>query len=112
METSIMSATSAFRVSRNEAGKGIGVAVAAVFCLAGSAAGAQSAPDVESGRYALSPVADGVLRLDTRTGAASFCGDKGAGWACYVMPDERAAASIDPRFRPCADHQRTAAACS
>jgi len=86
-----MSATSAFRVSRNEAGKGIGVAVAAVFCLAGSAAGAQSAPDVESGRYALSPVADGVLRLDTRTGAASFCGDKGAGWACYVMPDERAA---------------------
>ena len=39
----------------------------------------------------MSPVADGVLRLDTRTGATSICNDRGAGWACYAMPDERAA---------------------
>ena len=48
-------------------------------------------PDTENGRYALSPTADGVLRLDTRTGAVSTCNNSGAGWACYAVPDERAA---------------------
>jgi len=48
-------------------------------------------PDGENGRYALSPIADGVLRLDTRTGAVSTCTNSGAGWACYAVPDERAA---------------------
>jgi hypothetical protein len=69
----------------------LGLAVLAV-CL-GSAAGAvaQAAPDTDNGRYALSPMADGVLRLDTRTGAVSTCNNSGAGWACYAVPDERAA---------------------
>jgi hypothetical protein len=67
-------------------------AVAAIFCLGGiGAAFAQAMPDAENGRYALSPVADGVLRLDTRTGAISTCASNGAGWACYAVPDERAA---------------------
>jgi hypothetical protein len=71
---------------------GIGAAAAAMFCLAGfGTALAQSMPDAENGRYALSPVTDGVLRLDTRTGTTSICTDKGTGWACYAMPDERAA---------------------
>ena len=48
-------------------------------------------PDSENGRYALSPVADGVIRLDTRTGAVSTCTNTGTGWACYAVPDERAA---------------------
>ena len=48
-------------------------------------------PDSENGRYALSPVADGVIRLDTRTGAVSTCTNSSAGWACYAVPDERAA---------------------
>ena len=48
-------------------------------------------PDTENGRYALSPVGDGVLRLDTRTGAVSTCNNSGAGWACYAVPDERTA---------------------
>ena len=52
---------------------------------------AQPMPDTENGRYALSPLADGVLRLDTRTGAVSTCNNSGAGWACYTVPDERAA---------------------
>ena len=52
---------------------------------------AQSMPDTENGRYALSPVADGVIRLDTRTGAVSTCSNTGTGWACYAVPDERAA---------------------
>jgi hypothetical protein len=52
---------------------------------------AQSVPELENGRYALSPVPDGVIRLDTRTGAVSTCNNSGAGWACYAVPDERAA---------------------
>jgi hypothetical protein len=69
------------------------IAATAVFlCLGGiGAAVAQSTPDTENGRYALSPVADGVLRLDTRTGVVSTCTNTGTGWACYTVPDERAA---------------------
>ncbi len=68
------------------------VAVLAVSSLgAGGAAIAQSMPDKENGRYALSPTSDGVIRLDTRTGAVSTCNNSGGGWACYSMPDERAA---------------------
>ena len=55
------------------------------------AAVAQSMPDGENGRYALSPVTDGVIRLDTRTGAVTTCTNTGTGWACYLVPDERAA---------------------
>jgi hypothetical protein len=65
---------------------------ALVFCFSeiGAAAG-QPMPDSENGRYSLAPVPDGVLRLDTRTGAVSTCSNNGGGWACYVVPDERAA---------------------
>jgi hypothetical protein len=63
-----------------------------MLCLGGNgAAAAQSMPDSENGRYALSPVGDGVIRLDTRTGAVSTCSNTGTGWACYAVPDERAA---------------------
>ena len=61
-------------------------------CLTGAApALAEPLPETENGRYALSPAADGVLRLDTRTGAVSTCNNSGAGWACYALPDERSA---------------------
>jgi hypothetical protein len=69
----------------------IAIAVA-IACSAGiGAAAAQTMPDTENGRYALSPVTDGVIRLDTRTGAVSTCNNTGTGWACYTVPDERAA---------------------
>jgi hypothetical protein len=61
-------------------------------CLGGiGGARAESVPDGENGRYVLSPVSDGVIRLDTRTGSVSTCSNSGAGWACYAVPDERAA---------------------
>ena len=66
------------------------VATAAIL-LAGGTALAQTKPDTENGRYALSPTGDGVLRLDTKTGTVSTCTNSGAGWACYAVPDERAA---------------------
>jgi hypothetical protein len=64
---------------------------ALLLSLVSSAAAAQSMPDTENGRYALSPVTDGVIRLDTRSGVVSTCSDNGHGWACYAAPDERAA---------------------
>jgi hypothetical protein len=69
------------------------VVAAALILALGSigAAVAQSMPDSDNGRYALSPVADGVMRLDTRTGAVSTCTNTGTGWACCLVPDERAA---------------------
>jgi hypothetical protein len=48
-------------------------------------------PDSENGRYTFSPVADGVLRLDTRTGQVSQCSRSDAGWVCKAVPDERSA---------------------
>jgi hypothetical protein len=69
----------------------VAAAAVAIFLAGASAALAQAKPDTENGRYALSPIADGVLRLDTRTGAVSTCSNSGVGWACYAVPDERAA---------------------
>ena len=68
-------------------------AVAAVLVAGFGAAepAASAMPEAENGRYTLSTTADGVLRLDTRTGAVSTCNNSGTGWACYAVPDERAA---------------------
>src|SRR5215471_8954664 len=55
-----------------------------------AAASAQpAAPDSENGRYSFNPIADGVLRLDTRTGQVSQCSRNDAGWTCKAVPDER-----------------------
>ena len=57
-----------------------------------STTGAGSEGALTKGPFnALSPTVDGVLRLDTRTGAVSTCNNSGAGWACYAVPDERSA---------------------
>jgi len=64
----------------------------AAACLAGLApAIAAETPDTENGRYTLQPSGDGMIRLDTRTGTVSNCSNSAAGWACYAVPDERAA---------------------
>lgn len=68
---------------------GVG-AVLVAWLLAANAALAQTAPDTDNGRFSLSPVPEGFLRMDTRTGAVSICSDKG-GWACRLVPDERGA---------------------
>ena len=62
-------------------------------CLAGAGAvrADESAPDDENGRYTFSTSADGMIRLDTKTGTVSNCNNSPAGWACYAVPDERKA---------------------
>ncbi len=46
---------------------------------------------VREGRYAIVPVEDGFLRLDTGTGAVSRCTGKIGRLTCRVLPDERLA---------------------
>ncbi len=67
------------------------IILAIAFAALAPAARAQPAPDSENGRYTFSQVADGTLRLDTRTGAVSICAKKDASWACTTVPDERQA---------------------
>lgn len=67
------------------------LALAALIAISGGLVAAQSAPDSENGRYSMTPIPEGVLRLDTRTGTMSTCTKNGTGWACYAVPDERAA---------------------
>ena len=74
--------------------RNIGFAGAATLALA-APAGAQSTPDSENGRYTFTPTADGVLRLDTRTGSLASCHNRVAGWSCYAVPDERAALDVE-----------------
>jgi hypothetical protein len=64
---------------------------AAVAMFGIGAAAAQAIPDSANGRYTMSPITDGVMRLDTRTGEVSTCSNNGNGWACFAVPDERAA---------------------
>ena len=59
-----------------------------MLALAGPAA-AQTV--VREGRYAIVPVEDGFLRLDTRTGAVSRCTGKIGRLTCRILPDERLA---------------------
>jgi septal ring factor EnvC (AmiA/AmiB activator) len=69
----------------------IAIAITALFIGGMVGVAAQSMPEGENGRYTMSAVPDGVIRLDTRTGAVSTCNNTGTGWACYAVPDERAA---------------------
>ncbi len=48
-------------------------------------------PDSENGRFTMSPVDGGVMRLDTRTGKVSICRKKIDAWACEAAADDRAA---------------------
>ena len=62
----------------------------ALACLALPAL-AQSTDESANGRYAMSPVAGGVLRLDTRTGQVSLCSVVAGEIQCRAGADERAA---------------------
>jgi hypothetical protein len=55
------------------------------------AAAQGGAPETDNGRYSLTPIDDGFLRLDQRTGRVSVCARRAMGWSCHPVPDERAA---------------------
>ena len=67
-----------------------------VLLLAVGLAGAQaqSFPEEDS-RYSMTPVEDGFLRLDTRTGAMSLCQREEGAWVCKQIADDAPAPSAD-----------------
>src|SRR5260370_4440620 len=86
--------------------------VLTLWLTASAAASAQTAtPDSENGRYSFSAVADGVLRLDSRTGQVSQCSRSDAGWAIFGYVTGRSNVSgrgagfdiLGKRPRPAAD---------
>ncbi len=87
--TFIIAAPTADRLS----GRAVTLAAAlstAILLMSAGGVRAQAIPDNENGRFTMSPVSEGFLRLDTRTGTVSTCSNKG-GWTCRAIPDERAA---------------------
>lgn len=67
------------------------IRVCALFLVLGLAGPALARPADDAGRFTMTPVADGALRLDTRSGRVSLCKNDPAGWTCTSVADERAA---------------------
>lgn len=70
--------------------KVLAIAIAAL-CLNAPAIADDATPDTGGGRYTLNKVADGFLRLDTKTGDVTLCSQRAVGWACQAAPEDRAA---------------------
>ena len=43
----------------------------------------------QPGRFAMKDIEDGMLRLDTQTGAVSYCRKKEDAWACETADDDQ-----------------------
>lgn len=69
---------------------GTAAIVAAVFCLIAPALADDETPDNDHGRYSFSKIAEGLLRLDMKTGEVSVCSQRAVGWACQAAPEDRA----------------------
>jgi hypothetical protein len=52
---------------------------------------AQEQATAETGRFTFSPVPEGQLRLDTRTGEVSLCHRRAGSYVCEAVADDRAA---------------------
>jgi cell division protein FtsB len=70
------------------------LAIAVLLACAASPGLAQdqdAAPPSVPSRYSFNRVDDGFLRLDNQTGQVAFCRPHAVGWACEVVPEDRAA---------------------
>jgi hypothetical protein len=66
------------------------VAIAAA-CLGAPALADDALPDTAGGRFTFNKTADGVVRLDTKSGEVALCSQRAVGWACQAAPEDRAA---------------------
>lgn len=82
------------RTSNRSATAGALIATVAAVVVAGgiSPVNAQK-PDDDKGRYTLSPVDGGFIRLDTQTGAVALCTGKDSAWSCEPLTDRSATAA-------------------
>jgi hypothetical protein len=67
------------------------LAVTATPVLAQSPGTVPSAVGTETGRFVMRDYPDGVLRMDTRTGAISYCTRADGGVTCRLAADDRTA---------------------
>ena len=58
------------------------------------------------GRYTMHQIDDGMVRLDTQTGAVSVCSRIHGTWACKPLSDEKAASEETERLRKENSHLR------
>jgi hypothetical protein len=73
--------------------KGAAIAVAGMavaFAVAAPALADDAMPDSAGGRYIFNKTAEGVVRLDTKTGEVALCSQRTVGWACTAAPEDRA----------------------
>lgn len=61
----------------------------AIVCADASAQ--DNAPSGGASRYSFNRVNDEFLRLDNQTGQVTLCNARTVGWACEVVPEDRAA---------------------
>jgi hypothetical protein len=57
----------------------------------GSLVGAAPDGEERNGRFVMTPVEGGFLRMDTQTGAVSMCQRTSGKWACEAVADDRRA---------------------
>lgn len=62
-------------------------------------------PDTARGRFALSPVDGGVMRLDKETGAVAYCAKKGETWSCDPVADK--ARDLEDKLKALEEENRT-----
>lgn len=62
---------------------------AALTAICFGLATAAAAAETGDGRFTMSPVDDGFVRLDKQTGAMALCTKKDASWSCIPMEDEQ-----------------------
>jgi hypothetical protein len=65
------------------------VSLVAFAILSGVPSAAEPGIPDQGGRYTMSPTEDGVVRLDTQTGAMALCQRKNDRWACEDMDDSQ-----------------------
>jgi len=59
-------------------------------CLLLPAFADDAPPGTGDARYTFNKTADGVVRLDLKTGEVSLCSEHTVGWACQAAPEDRA----------------------
>ncbi|TCK30561.1 hypothetical protein EV667_0652 [Ancylobacter aquaticus] len=83
-----------FSISARAALAGVAVLAGSVLAQAQTAAGkpgADPSAAVERVRFTVQPVEGGLMRLDTESGAMSFCAQRSSSWVCETVPDDRRA---------------------
>ena len=64
-------------------------ALSAALAVAAPALAEDAMPDSAGGRYIFNKTADGLVRLDTKSGEVALCGQRTVGWACTAAPEDR-----------------------